>query len=131
MGKASRRKKNRNVIELNLEPNAHKVSTRLAELIEPHLAPEETRESYGALVALGAMAWNLSLMPPEDRLGPIRDAVRAAVAIGLPLTEDWLTKLVERKVLLFPSDDRFIESYEVVVAPDGRLTVLIASSIDI
>ena len=89
------------------------------------------RESYGAAVALGAMAWNLSLMPPEDRLGPIRDAVRAAVAIGLPLTEDWLTKLVERKVLLFPSDDRFIESYEVVVAPDGRLTVLIASSIDI
>ena len=115
---------------MDLEPDARKVSTRLAELIEPHLAPEETLESYKALVALGAMAWNVSLVPAEERVGLVRAAVRKSVAIGLPLTEDWLNALIARKILLFPSDDRFVESYEVVIAPDGRFTVFVVSSID-
>ena len=126
MGKASRRKKTRHVLT-DLEPNDRKVSTRLAELVEPHADPDETRESYEALVGIGAMAWNLSLMPAADRIDSIREAVRRAVAIGLPLTEWWLTELVERKLLLFPSDDRFIESFEVVEAPDDRFTVIVAS----
>lgn len=127
MGKASRKKKHR-VGTIDLEPNAKKASTRLAQLIAPHAVEDgETRSSYEALVALGAIAWNLSLLPAQDRDDLTREAVRGAVARGIPLTDRWLNELVERKMSLFPSDGRWIESYEVVVQPDGRLAILVAT----
>jgi hypothetical protein len=39
----------------------------MAQLIEPHLAPDQTKHSYEGLVALGVIAWNLSLVPAEER----------------------------------------------------------------
>lgn len=134
VGKASRRKNKRvGLIDLrstgpiDLEPNAKKASTRLAHLIAPHAVEGETKSSYEALVALGALAWNLSLLPAEERSDAIREAVRAAVAGGYPLTDSWLSELVARKMSLFPSDERWIQSYEVVVQPDGRLAILVVT----
>ena len=126
MGKASRKKHNRSGT-IDLEPDARKASTRLAQLIAPHAVDGETRSSYEALVALGAIAWNLSLVPAQDRDDLIREAVRAAVGRGIPLTDRWLTDLVERKTSLFPSEERWIESYEVIVQPDGRLAIIVAT----
>jgi len=126
VGKASRKKHNRSGT-IDLEPDARKASTRLAQLIAPHAVDGETRSSYEALVALGAIAWNLSLVPAQDRDDLIREAVRAAVGRGIPLTDRWLTDLVERKTSLFPSEERWIESYEVIVQPDGRLAIIVAT----
>jgi hypothetical protein len=112
VGKASHRKKSRGSLPIDLQPNARKVSTRLAELISPHVVAGEPRESYEALVALGAMAWNISVLPEQERGGLTREAVRRAAAQGIPLTDQWLNELIERKISLFPADDRFIESYE-------------------
>ncbi|HXA17077.1 MAG TPA: hypothetical protein VN380_08810 [Thermoanaerobaculia bacterium] len=129
MGKASRKKHHRSGT-INFEPDARKASTRLAQLIAPHAVDGETRSSYEALVALGAIAWNLSLVPAQDRDDLIREAVRAAVIRGIPLTDCWLTDLVERKVSLFPSEERWIESYEVIVQPDGRLAIVVTTISD-
>jgi len=129
VGKASRKKHHRSGT-IDFEPNARKASTRLVQLIAPHAVDDETRSSYEALVALGAIAWNLSLVPAQDRDGLIREAVRAAVSRGIPLTDRWLTDLVERKMSLFPSEERWIESYEVIVQPDGRLAILVATVSD-
>lgn len=57
----------------------------------------------------------------------IREAVLAAVSGEIPLTDRWLTDLVERKMRLFPSEERWIESYEVIVQPDGRLAIVVAT----
>jgi hypothetical protein len=127
VGKSSRRKKNRGEDRINLEPADGKISTRLGRLIAPHAAAGETRESYEALVALGAIAWNLSLFPMTDRGELIRDAVREAAQRGIPLTDQWLTALVDRKLRLFPSDDRLIRHFNVVLEPDGRFTLFVAS----
>lgn len=128
MGKAARRKRNRNAVPIDLEPHPDKVSTRIAELIEPHhLASEETRDSYTALVALGVMAWNLSLFSPAQRIDMIRKTVQGAADIGLPLTDEWLGKLIDRKIFLFPSDDRFIDHFDVREEPDGRFTIRVYS----
>jgi len=129
VGKASRKKHHRSGT-INFEPDARKASTRLAQLIAPHAVDGETRSSYEALVALGAIAWNLSLVPAQDRDDLIREAVRAAVIRGIPLTDCWLTDLVERKVSLFPSEERWIESYEVIVQPDGRLAIVVTTISD-
>jgi len=109
--------------------NPDKVSTRLAELVAPHATPDETRDSYEALILLGAMAWNLSLVPGGERSEPVRKFVRDAAKIGLPLTVQWMNDLIDRKLLLFPSDERFIESWEVRAEPDGRFTVFVAASL--
>jgi hypothetical protein len=134
VGKASRRKSRRagptnlgSIGPIDLEPNAEKASTRLAQLIAPHTVEGETKSSYEALVALGALAWNLSLLPTEERADGTRETVRAAVARGYPLTDHWLSELVERKMSLFPSDERWIQSYEVVVGPDGRLAIVVVT----
>lgn len=128
VGKASRRKKARGQFGLDLQPSPEKASTRLGELISPHIAPDETRESYGALVTLGALAWNLSLVPAGERRDLVRQAVRDARAIGLPLTEQWLNNLVHRKEKLFPDDERFIESYEVRDEGGGKFTIMVATT---
>jgi hypothetical protein len=93
------------------------------------MAPGETRDSFEALIALGAMAWNLSLLPGEERAEGVRLAVKEGNAIGLPLTSAWMNDLIDRKSALFPLDDRFIEGWEVRAEPDGRFTVLVASSL--
>jgi hypothetical protein len=126
VGKASRKKRHR-LGTIDLEPAAGKASTRLVQLIAPHAVGDETRSSYEALVALGAIAWNLSLVPAQDRDDLIREAVLGAISRGIPLTDRWLTDLIERKMRLFPSDERWIESYEVIVQPDGRLAILVAT----
>ena len=126
VGKASRKKHHRSVT-IDFKPDARKASTRLAQLIAPHAVGDETRSSYEALVALGAIAWNLSLIPAQDRGDLIREAVRGAASRGIPLTDRWLTDLVERKMRLFPSEERWIESYEVIVQPDGKLAILVAT----
>jgi hypothetical protein len=135
VGKASRRKNKRvgptnlgSTGPIDLEPSAEKASTRLAQLIAPHAVADETKSSYEALVALGALAWNLSLLPTQERIDSTRETVRAAVARGYPLTDHWLSELVERKMRLFPSDERWIQGYEVVVRPeDGRLAILVVT----
>ena len=126
VGKASRKKHLRSG-KIDLEPDAKKASTRLAQLIEPHVAADETKHSYEALVALGAIAWNLSLVPAQERGDLIREAVRGAVSRGIPLTDRWLNDLIERRMKLFPSEERWIESYEVTVKPDGMLVILVAT----
>ena len=130
MGKAARRKRDRNVTVFDFAPDADKVSTRLNQLIEPHLdLEEETLDSYKALVVLGIMAWNFSLLPSEERSDYVRKAVREAVARGFPLTERWLNDLIARKLRLFPSDERLIENFEAFEGRDGDFKLLVASSV--
>ena len=104
------------------------MSTRLADLVAPHAEPDETRKSYENLIGLGAMAWNLSLLPDDERFATVTEIVRDAKKIGLPLTAQWMDDLIDRKLRLFPSDERFIESWEVRVEADGRFTVFVVSS---
>jgi hypothetical protein len=126
VGKASRKKHQRSG-EIDFEPDARKASTRLAQLIEPHMVADETKHSYEGLVALGAIAWNLSLVPAQERGALIRETVRDAVKRGIPLTDRWLNDLIERKMKLFPSEERWIDGYEVAVKPDGRLVILVTT----
>lgn len=128
MGKASRRKKQRAPVLLDLQPRSDKISTRLSELVAPHVAEDETRDSYEALIVLGAMAWNLSLVSAGERSEAVAEIVRGATKIGLPVTVQWMKELIDRKVRLFPSDGRFIESWEVREEPDGQFTLYVVAA---
>jgi hypothetical protein len=128
VGKASRRKKQRNSpLGLDLRVSPEKISTRLAQLVDPHFAGDETRDSYAALIGLGAAAWQLSLVPAGERSEKVREFVRGATMIGLPLPEEWRDDLIDRKLRLFPSDERAIESWTVREEPDGTFTVIVAA----
>lgn len=58
----------------------------------------------------------------------MRDAVRDAKRVGLPLTVQSLNDLVERTLTMVPSDTRLIVSYKVLANPDGGLMLLVATS---
>jgi hypothetical protein len=128
VGKASRRKKQRNSpLGLDLRVSPEKISTRLAQLVDPHVGEDETRESYDALIGLGAAAWQLSRLPAGERAEKVKEYVRGANRMGLPLTEEWMDDLIDRKLRLFPTDERDIESWTVREEPDGRFTVIVAA----
>jgi hypothetical protein len=68
------------------------------------------------------------LVPAGERSGTVAEVVRDATKIGLPLTVQWMNELIDRKLRLFPSDGRFIESWEVREEPDGRFTLFVVAA---
>jgi hypothetical protein len=56
----------------------------------------------------------------------VRTFVRGANEHGLPLTEEWLAALIDRKLRLFPSDERRIENW-TIREEDDQFTVTVAA----
>lgn len=148
VGKASRKKRMRRMgsgpsaspgmvpttppLKESIAPHGSKVSERLVELVRPYLEDSMSRTEYEVLVGLGALAWNLSLLPTEDRQSELR-------RIGLALnaephmqgrTAELVQEFQRRKELLFPSDDRMVLEWEVEDRGCGRYLVLAASLVD-
>ena len=142
MGRASRLKRDRREFKLDLPPNLvaelrgtrvrinsgrHKISESLAELIQPFTSGDTSVEEFRRLVALGAMAWNLSVVEgstPEQML----DLVEDLDASDRELLASLLSDLVLRKQSLFPDDQRFVAAWNVVVRPDGRFFLTAAAA---
>lgn len=48
-------------------PSVGALSGALVRLVEPYRAEAQSYSAYGALVAFGSLAWNLSLSPASER----------------------------------------------------------------
>lgn len=136
MGKASRRKRTRRMAMPPLQGpvvlHNPKVSECLVELIRPYMRDGMSRRDYEALVGLGALAWNLTLLPAEDRERELQSAGPKLNA-G-PDRQGELAEVIEalqrRKGLLFPSDNRVVLEWEVQDRGCGHYLVLAASLSD-
>jgi len=102
-----------------------KSSEVLLELIEPLNLPNITSGKLLSLAQLGVTAWNLALMPEDKRLGLFNEAVKRmpiemkAIVFGF----------IERKLALFPDDDRFILDVTIREEENGEPTLLVMSAI--
>lgn len=116
----------------SMETHRPIVSKRLVELVQPHFDDSMTLREYEALVGLGAVAWNLSLFPAEDRQKELSRAVAELQAEPQMQREtaELIEDLQRRKGLLFPSDHRLIVEWEVEDRGCGRYLVLAASLVD-
>lgn len=90
-----------------------KMSDVLLELIEP-LNPHNLEPDRLLMLAqVGMMAWNLALLAEEQRLKTFEELTAGFPQDGRII----LFSLIERKLALFPDDDRFV--LEVLMKDEG------------
>lgn len=142
MGRASRKKRLRRTLQglqppTNLPPELRhaelrrtrgrpKISQSLTDLALPFLIPGMDAEDYRRLIAITAIAWNLSL--EED--GSPAKALELVEDMGAAERREFealLKELIARKRKLFPKDHRLVAGWEVVVRPDGSFLLTAAA----
>lgn len=140
MGKASRRKRERKAyggskVPLQALPpplastardDPGKISEKLGALVLPLAPPTITLEEYRSLIALGAVAWNLSILG-SGYLKEAMEQLDSASREDREHLEEAIAGLVQRKQDLFADDQRVIVHWEVTLRPDGRFHLTAAA----
>jgi hypothetical protein len=106
-------------------PGQERMSEVLEDFIEPYmdLIDADSLDEFRKLVSMGALAWNLSLLPAERR-GEEIDAFHAK---WLPKSDkttatdfrSLIEKMIARKLARFPNNRRFIMKFEVADQGDN------------
>lgn len=148
MGKASRRKRERReeassfidrlrnggaIVPENMRlvrgNGINKISVALSDLIEPYVAHDLTIEEFRSIVGVGTFAWNLAVRPDlMSRDRPRRTPEDGVVNETELFVDDLIDKLRERKLQLFPDDQRLIMDTQVYTQPDGSFYLMAAAT---
>jgi hypothetical protein len=143
MGKASRKK---HLQRQQKQYGGIKLSAALIELCEPFEPEKLSTKEFENLIALAAVAWNIAILPKEERLEKLTAFVdempemrqELENEIGVVLHDDskdsdfapatttlhFIGAMIQRKDELFPYDDRIIMNFNVKDNPEGpHLTV--------
>lgn len=109
-----------------------KMSDVLARFIEPYEDFAETDTAYRTLLAAGALAWNLALIPDDERERVLANVLSKMNSESLArTTREFVMVLVRRKLAHFADNKRCIADYELSDAGDRRhLTVLSTLDLD-
>jgi hypothetical protein len=105
-----------------------KMSDALEELVEPYADLAKTGENYRKLLDLGMMAWNIALLPADERQAIIDEMIETGLASDTASARAHAREIVEtlvrRKEKLFAANQRLIVSFELRDTRDGfHLTV--------
>ena len=126
MGKASRTKRERQMgLPLTLPPSMQgdikirrhhddaKISVSLAELIDPYIIEDMTLDQFRKLVAVGAVAWNLSTFDEPRRTKELDQFIQAMGDADVVDFKTVIRVLIARKLTHYPADSRFIVAWDV------------------
>ena len=138
MGKASRKK------HLQRQQNQYggsKLSAALIELCEPFEPENLSAKEFEKLIALAAVAWNIAVLPKEERLEKLtafietmpnmKEELKSEIDTVLhdnskdtdfaPATTmlHFIGAMIQRKDELFPNDIRLVLNYNVKDCPEG------------
>ena len=146
MGRASRRKRHRDrradfaamrgspthstAGPRTTPPQLGRISEAVRQLVEPYRHEADSLDSFKALVALGALAWNFALLPEAERDQYLMDGMRKLDVPDPKMLRNLLQDLIRRKQRLFPHDRRLIVSYEVTLIPEGYHIVVASARPD-
>ena len=139
MGKASRKKHQ----QRQQKPfGGIKLSAALLELCEPFEPEKLSTKEFENLIALAAVAWNIAVLPKEDRIEKLtafidemptmRQELEAEMGkhskdskpVPAITTVHFIGAMIQRKDELFPTDNRLILDFNVTDSPEGpHLTV--------
>jgi hypothetical protein len=143
MGKASRKKQ---LIRQQKQYGGIKLSAALIELCEPFEPQNTTTREFDKLIALAAVAWNIAVLPKEERLEKLTEFLETMpnlkdeleTEIDAVLHDDskdsdigpattilhFIGAMIQRKEDLFPNDNRLVLNYNVKDSAEGpHLTV--------
>jgi phage gp29-like protein len=138
MGKASRKK---HLQRQQKQYGGVKLSEALIELCQPFEPDILSTKEFENLIALAAVAWNIAVLPKEERLERLTDFIEtmpnmkeeleseidtvlhddSKVADFAPATTmlHFIGAMIQRKDELFPNDDRIVVNYNVKDNPEG------------
>lgn len=139
MGKASRKKHQ----QRQQKPfGGIKLSAALLELCEPFEPEKLSTKEFENLIALAAVAWNIAVLPKEDRIEKLTAFIDEMPTMRQELeaemgkhssdsnpapaitTIHFIGAMIQRKDELFPEDNRFILDFNVKDSQEGpHLTV--------
>jgi len=92
-----------------------KMSDVLMEFAEPFLDPLTPMREQQDVIAIAAICWNLSFLPPEERKDCLRESLAESAkdpsGKAIDELESDVQELIERKASLFANDKRFIVSW--------------------
>jgi hypothetical protein len=143
MGKASRKKQ---LQRQQKQYGGIKLSAALIELCEPFEPENLSTKEFEKLIALAAVAWNIAVLPKEERLEKLTSFIETMpnmkeeleAEIDTVLHDDskdnefapattmlhFIGAMIQRKDELFPNDNRLVLNYNVKDRPEGpHLTV--------
>ena len=143
MGKASRKKQ---LQRQQKQFGGTKLSAALIELCEPFEPENLSTKEFEKLIALAAVAWNIAVLPKEERLEKLTAFIETMpnmkeeleTEIDMVLYDDsedtgsapatttihFIGAMIQRKDELFPNDNRLVLNYCVKDSPEGpHLTV--------
>jgi hypothetical protein len=143
MGKASRKK---HLQRQQKQVGGIKLSAALIELCEPFEPENLSTKEFENLIALAAVAWNIAVLPKEDRVEKLTEFIdempkmrqELETEMGILSNDEsenanlapatttlhFIGAMVQRKDELFPNDYRFVMDFNVKDSPEGpHLTV--------
>jgi len=104
-------------------PSAIKMSEVLMDFAEPLLDTLDDDEHFEGVIALAALCWNCSFLPPKKQraqFNTILDKLGKSETLTRLEIEDCTRMLLERKKALFADDKRMVVDYKVVEEEEGR-----------
>jgi len=138
VGKASRKK---HLQRQQKQYGGVKLSAALIELCEPFEPDILSTKEFENLIALAAVAWNIAVLPKEERLERLTAFIETMPnmkeelesEIDTVLHDDskntdfapattmlhFIGAMIQRKDELFPNDDRIVVNYKVKDNPEG------------
>ena len=138
MGKASRKK---HLQRQQKQYGGVKLSAALIELCEPFEPDILSTKQFENLIALAAVAWNIAVLPKDERLERLTAFIetmpnmkeKLESEIDTVLHDDsknsdfapattmlhFIGAMIQRKDELFPNDDRIVVNYNVKDNPEG------------
>ena len=138
MGKASRKK---HLQRQQKQYGGVKLSAALIELCEPFEPDILSTKELENLIALAAVAWNIAVLPKDERLERLTAFIetmpnmkeKLESEIDTVLHDDsknsdfapattmlhFIGAMIQRKDELFPNDDRIVVNYNVKDNPEG------------
>jgi hypothetical protein len=145
MGKASRKK---HLQRQQKQYGGIKLSAALIELCEPFEPENLSTKEFEKLIVLAAVAWNIAVLPTEERLEKLTSFVDEMPEMRQELEHEidtvlhndskdtdffsppatttlhFIGAMIQRKDELFPTDNRLIIDFNVKDSPEGpHLTV--------
>lgn len=102
-------------------PGQIKMSDALEEIIAPFANDADTVVAMRNLVGIGAMAWNITLMPPPEQKEQIQQLVKtmSSEPEDIETMYKMIDKMMQRKQALYPDVNRTIVNFEVEDIGDG------------
>ncbi|MEX3638978.1 hypothetical protein [Paraburkholderia sp. BR14320] len=119
------------VLDRNDLPPEQKISWPLAQMLQEEVSDDPTLEEYQSALTAIVAAWNISLLPEDERGEALREQISFDKRVPPEIRREaiqGIERLIGEKLARFPHDRRRIVSYEARL--EGDMLRVVAAATD-